>query len=390
MVGQRTPTHPPEGENGPTHLSGLLSGRHAKPVSRARRDKPPPPDRVSPAGARAPRGTGMYSRMSLASELMMSSQAEGGAPSAPLFYRGAPHAEDAPAPAHWSLETIAWDPVDLRAETRSASYTAEGEELTRCTPGAPGAAALLPMPLPPSSPHADGATPAPSGGSGGSGRSDGRPTRRGDSAACVALGCSATLQGSGSSARSRLCASHLRAPSFVLASARTTGPQRWCQKCNRSHDLSAYSGEQRTCVAALAIAAARRRQRTAERAAARREHAASVAATSAAEDSGSDAPQLSPHASAAHAAPRRSLPGADDGDFEGALARAFGTVDGVPGAMEPAATDEAYQCGLDAATASLLFAADAALMQSVQPRGAALSAAVRPDGAPGRTPKVRA
>jgi hypothetical protein len=35
VVGQRTPTHPPEGENGPTHLSGLLSGRHAKPVLHA-------------------------------------------------------------------------------------------------------------------------------------------------------------------------------------------------------------------------------------------------------------------------------------------------------------------------------------------------------------------
>ena len=164
---------------------------------------------------------------------------------------------------------------------------------------------------------------------------------------------------SGSSARSRLCASHLRAPSFVVA--RGAAHQRWCQKCNRAHELAAYSGAQRTCVAALAVAAARRRQRTAERAAARREHAANVASTSGAEDSaGSDAPSLSPHASAAHAAPRGApWPVPQEDEFEAALARAFGTFDATQGLMEPAVTEDAY-CGLDAATASLLFTPGAA------------------------------
>jgi hypothetical protein len=308
----------------------------------------------------------MYSRMSLAAELMLSSSAEGGAPSAAPFY-SLLRAEDAPAPArggppsaHWSLESIAWDPVALRAE--SVTHTGGAEELTAASPTPRGRAALLPVPLPPRAPHGAAVASALSGGSGGSGRSGGSGAPLRHRLTCVALGCAAPLQQSGSSARSRLCAAHLRAPSFVAAPGGIG--RRWCQKCNRAHDLSAYSGPQRTCVAALAVAAARRRQRTAERAAARRAH---DAATSAVEDSaGSD----SPLGSAAHAAPRRSLAGADEDEFEAALARAFGAFDGTPGVMEPAATEDAF-CGFDPVTASLLFTSDAAVpqMQPVQPRG---------------------
>ena len=61
--------------------------------------------------------------------------------------------------------------------------------------------------------------------------------------------------------RFRLCPDHVRAESVLIGGA----TQRWCQKCSRFHECSAFEGDQRTCALQLRLQRERNKRRTAGR-----------------------------------------------------------------------------------------------------------------------------